>query len=74
MKLSVETEVAAIIGAGFLALTALTIAQGNNEGGRGLPNNNRYGPRNNPRVNTQITEQGYNSALQPTLRVDAITL
>jgi hypothetical protein len=74
MKLSVEGKVAAVIGAGFLALTTLTIAQGNNEGGRSAPDDNAYSPRNNPRVNTQRIEQEYNSALQPTLRVDAITL
>jgi hypothetical protein len=72
MKLSVETEVAAAIAAGFMALTAIAIGQGNNEGQTGVPDG--YGPRNNPRVNTQIREQEYNNALQPTLWVDAIRL
>ena len=72
MKLSIETEVAAAITAGFIALTAILIAQGNSEGQTGLPD--ASSPRNNPRVNTEITEQQYNSTLQPTLWVDAIRL
>jgi len=72
MKLSVETEVAAAIAAGFVALTAIAVVQGNNEGQTGVPDG--YGPRNNPRINTQISEKDYNSALQPTSWVDAIRL
>jgi len=72
MKLSVETKVATAVTAGFITLTAIAIGQGNKEGQTGVPDG--YGPRNNPRVNTQIREQEYNSALQPTLWVDAIRL
>lgn len=71
MKLSVETKVATAITAGFITLTALTIAHGNNENQTGVP---AYGPRNNPRVNTEITEEQYNNTLQPTLWVDSIRL
>ena len=71
MKLSVETEVAAAIAAGFIALTAIAIAQ-NNEDQTGVPDG--YGPTNNPRINTHISQQESDSGLQPTLWVDAIRL
>lgn len=76
MKLSVETQVGAAVAAAFITMTAIAIAQGDTQGRTGVPD--AYGPRNNPRinteVNTEITGQGYNSALQPTLWVDAIRL
>ena len=72
MKLSVETQVGTAVAAAFVAMTAIAIAQGNSEGKMGVPDG--YGPRNNPRINTEITQQEYNSALQPTLSVDAIGL
>lgn len=72
MKLSVETQVAAAVAGAFIAMSAIAIAHENSEGQTGVPN--AYGPRNNPRINTEITEQQYNSALQPTLWVDAIRL
>jgi hypothetical protein len=76
MKLSVETQVGAAVATAFLAMTAIAIAQGSSEGQTGARNG--YSPRNNPRINTEIntdvTEQQYNSALQPTLWVDAIRL
>ena len=55
MKLSVETKVAAGIGAGFIALTAIAIAQGNSVGETGGPNG--YGPRNNPEFNTYMSQR-----------------
>ncbi len=72
MKLSVETEVAAAIAAGFIALTVIAITQGNSEGQTGVPDG--YGPTNNPRINTHISQQESDSGLQPTLWVDAIRL
>jgi hypothetical protein len=72
MKLSVETEVAAAIAAGFIALTAIAIAQGNNESQAGGPDS--YSTTKNPRINTDISQQEYDSTLQPTLWVDAIRL
>jgi len=72
MKLSVETQVGAAVAAAFIAMTVGAIAQGNSEGQTGVPD--VYGPRNNPRINTEITQQGYKETLQPTLWVDAIRL
>jgi hypothetical protein len=76
MKLSVETQVGTAVAAAFIAMTAIVIAQRDSPGETGVPD--AYGPRNDPRinteVNTEITGQGYNSALQPTLWVDAIRL
>jgi hypothetical protein len=64
MKLSVETKVAASVAAGFVALTVGMIAQGNSgdqsAGAKG------YGPTNNTKVNTYMSQQGYNS-LRPGL-------
>jgi hypothetical protein len=71
MKLSVETQVGTAITAAFVAMTAIAIAQGHNEGQTSLPDAR---PRNNPRVNSQVTERQYNGTLQPTLWVDAISL
>jgi hypothetical protein len=72
MKLSVETKVGAAISAGFIALTAIAIAQGDSQGETGGPSG--YGPTNTPRTNTHISQQGGNNFLQPALRVDAIRL
>jgi hypothetical protein len=72
MKLSVETEVAAAIAAGFIALTAIAIAQGNNESQAGEPDS--YSTTKNPRINTHISQQEYDSTLQPTLWLDPIRL
>ena len=72
MKLTVETEVAAAIAAGFIALTAIAIGQGNREGKTsGLDG---YRPPNNPRVNTYISKEAYDSSLQPSQVIDAIRL
>ena len=73
MKLSVEGKVAAAIGSAFIALTAIAIAQGNNEGQTG-GGSRTYGPTNNPRINTDISQTEHNSGLQPPLWVDAINL
>ncbi len=73
MKSSVEAKVAAAVGSAFIALTAIAIAQGNNEGQTG-GEPRAYGPRNNPRINTHISQEGYDSGLQPALWVDAIQL
>jgi hypothetical protein len=72
MKLSVETKVGAAISAGFIALTAIAIAQGNSEGQTG--GGDGFGPTNNPRANTHISQPEYNSSVQPPLWIDAIQL
>ena len=72
MKLSVETKVGAAVAAGFIALTLGEVAQGNWEGQTGEPNS--YGPRNNPKVNTYISQQGYEDSLQPSQSIDAMRL
>jgi hypothetical protein len=61
MKVSVETKVAAAVAAGFIALTVGAIGQGRSGGQAGGPNN--YGPTNNPAVNTNMSQQGYNNSL-----------
>jgi hypothetical protein len=61
MKLSVEMKVAAAVAAGFVAWTVGTIAQGNSGGQTGGPNG--YGATSNTRVNTYMSQQGYNSSL-----------
>jgi len=61
MKLSIEAKVAAAVGAGFVAWTVGAIGQGNSASQTGGPNG--YGPTNNPGVNTQMSQQGYNSSL-----------
>jgi len=53
--------VAAAIAAGFMALTLGAIAQGRSGVQTGEPNG--YGSTNNPRVNTHLSQQGYNSSL-----------
>ena len=72
MKLSVETKVGAAIAAGFIALTLGAVAQGNWEGRTGELNS--YGPTSNPKVNTYISQQAYDSSLQPPQLIDAIRL
>jgi len=72
MKLSVETKVGAAVAAGFIALTLGAVAQGNWEGQIGELNS--YGPTNNPKVNTYISQQAYDSSLQPPQLIDAIRL
>jgi hypothetical protein len=63
MKLSVEGKVAAAVGAAFVALTVGAIAQkqGNNEGQAGRSNG--YGSENNPRINTEMSQQDYKNSL-----------
>jgi hypothetical protein len=73
MKSSVEAKVAAAVGSAFIALTAIAIAQGNNEGQTG-GGPRAYGPTNNTRINTHTSQPEYNSGLQPPLRIDAIQL
>ena len=58
MKLSVETKVAAAIAAAFVGLTMGAIARG--DGAGQTDGSDAYGPVNNPKVNTHMTEQGYN--------------
>jgi hypothetical protein len=58
MKLSVETKVAASVAAGFVALMVGVIAQGNS--GHQSARANGYGPTNNTKVNTYMSQQGYN--------------
>jgi hypothetical protein len=60
MKLSVETKVAAAVAAGFIALTAGTIALGRSGDQAGGPND--YGLTNSPGVNANMSQQGLNSA------------
>jgi len=72
MKLSVEMKVAGAIAAGFVTLTAIGIGQGSSEGQTGVTD--RYGPSNNPRINTHIIQQESDNGSQPTLWVDAIRL
>ena len=72
MKLSVETKVGAAISAGFITLTAIAIAQGNNHSETDGPSG--YRPTNYPRTNTHMSQQGDNDSLQPALWVDAIRL
>ena len=72
MKLSVETKVGAAIAAAFVALTLGAVAQGNWEDQTGELNS--YGPRNNPKVNTYISQQRYEGSLQPSQLIDAIRL
>jgi hypothetical protein len=61
MKLSIETKVAAAVAAAFIGLTVGAIGQGGSSEETGGPNN--YGPTNNAGVNTQMSQQGYNSSL-----------
>lgn len=61
MKLSIETKVAAAVAAGFIVLTAGAIGQGRSGGPVGEPNN--YSPTNNPGLNTNMSQQGYNNSL-----------
>jgi hypothetical protein len=72
MNLSVETKVGAAIAAGFIALTLGAVAQGNWEGQTGELNS--YGPTNNPKVNTYISQPRYEGSLQPSQLIDAIRL
>jgi len=72
MRLSVETQVAAAVAAAFIAMTAIAIGHETGEGQTSVPD--AYGVTNNPRINAEVTEQQYNSDLQPTLWVDAIRL
>lgn len=65
MKSSVEAKVAAAVGAVFMALTVGVIAQSHSEGQTGGPGN--YGPTNNSRVNTHMSQQEYDSSPQPPL-------
>ena len=58
MKLSVEAKVAAAIAAAFLGLTMGVIARG--DGAGQTDGSDRYGPVNNPKINTHMNEQGYN--------------
>jgi hypothetical protein len=58
MKLSVEAKVAAAIAAAFVGLTMGAIARG--DGAGQTDGSDRYGPVNNPEVNTHMNEQGYN--------------
>ena len=60
MKLSIETKVAAAVVAGFIALTAGTIALGRSGDQAGGPND--YGLTNNPGVNTNLGQMELNSA------------
>jgi hypothetical protein len=60
MKLSVEAKVAGAVAAGFLALTAGAMAQGHSKAQTG--GQNKFGPMNNPGVNTHMTQQGSNSS------------
>jgi hypothetical protein len=61
MKLSIEAKVAASVAAGFVALTVGVIAQGNSgDQSAGL---NGFGPTNNPKVNTYMSQEGSNSLL-----------
>jgi len=61
MKLSIEAKVAASVAAGFVALTVGVIAQGNSGDQSAGPNG--FGPTNNPKVNTYMSQEGSNSLL-----------
>ena len=61
MKLSIEAKVAAAVATAFVALTVGAIGQEHSRfqiGGQ-----NGYGPRNNPVVNTYLSQRGYSSSL-----------
>ncbi len=62
MKLSIETKVGMAVASIFTALAVGVIGQGQSGGQTGGPNN--YGPTNNPGVNSQMSQQGYDSSLQ----------
>ena len=51
MKLSIEAKVAAAVAAGFIALTAVAIGQGDRGTQSGEPND--YGPTENTRIGEQ---------------------
>jgi hypothetical protein len=57
MKLSIEAKVAAAVAAGFIALTAVAIGQGDRGTQSGEPND--YGPTENTRIGDHI----YDSSL-----------
>jgi hypothetical protein len=61
MKLTVEAKVAASVAAGFVALTVGVIAQGNSEDQSAGPNG--FGPTDNLKVNTYISQERSNSLL-----------
>ena len=60
MKLSVETKVAAAVAAGLMVMTAGAMAQGR-KGQTAGPNH--FGPTNEPRMDTHMSQQGDNSPL-----------
>jgi hypothetical protein len=61
VKLSIEAKVAAAVATAFVALTVGAIGQEHGGGQTGRVNG--YGLRNNPPVNTYLSEQGYDSSL-----------
>ena len=61
MKLSVEAKVAASVAAGFVALTVGVIARGSSGDQSAGPNG--FGPTNNPKFNTYMSQEGSNSLL-----------
>src|SRR5438093_2486216 len=62
MKLSIETKVGMAVASIFTPWPWALWARGQSGGQTGGPNN--YGPTNNPGVNSQISQQGYDSSLQ----------
>jgi len=59
MKLSIESKVAIVVTAGFVALTIGAMAQGRSGGATGGPNG--YGPMNNPGL-SHMSAQGLQSS------------
>lgn len=60
MKLSIETKVASVVAAGFLAVTVGVVAQANAPATAGGADN--YGLTSNPSVNRYMTQQEYDSS------------
>jgi hypothetical protein len=57
MKSSIQKQVAAVITAGLMSLTASAMAQSQSSGGPP----NEYAPTTNPSVNTHLGNRGYNN-------------
>jgi hypothetical protein len=60
MKLSIETKVASVVAAGFLAVTVGGVARVSGEAAARAPDN--YGITNNPGVNTYLIQQEHDSS------------
>jgi hypothetical protein len=61
MKLSIETKVASVVAAGFLAVTIGVVTQANGAARTGEPDKHRL--TNNPNVNAYMIQQRYDASL-----------